>query len=70
MPFNPTGRQASVTAFRTILLSPGDLGAEGTTERIECLYNLNGGQHVAIVFLMKARSNEGAVSSFMALQLE
>ena len=70
MPFHPARRQASATAFRAILLSPGELGAEGTRERIQRLYNLNGGQHVAIVFLMKASGNESAEFSFMTLQVE
>lgn len=70
MPFKPNGRQASATAFRAMLLSPSELGEEGTSKRIERLYNLNGGQHVAIVFLMKASGNSSAIFSFMALQLE
>lgn len=70
MPFKPNGHQASATAFRAILLSPSELGTEGTSKRIERLYHLNGGHHVAIVFLMKASGNASAVFSFMALQLE
>lgn len=70
MPFNSTQRQASVTAFRAILLSPDELGAEGTTERLERLYSQNEGQHVAIVFLMKASGTASAVFSFMTLQLK
>ncbi|KAK7969520.1 hypothetical protein PG996_002037 [Apiospora saccharicola] len=69
MPLSPIeGPTKSV--LRVILLCPHDVGLDATRQRIERLYHLDGGQHVAIVFLVKQGRSGSASGALMNLQLE
>ncbi|KAK8048844.1 hypothetical protein PG994_010574 [Apiospora phragmitis] len=69
MPLPPMdGNSKSI--LRAILLCPQEVGSDATRQRIERLYHLDGGQHVAIVFFMKQSRSGGAAASLMRLQLE
>jgi hypothetical protein len=56
--------------FRAIFLSPQEVNSHETRKRIERLFNLNGGQCVAIILLMKQHGQASAVAMLMRLQLE
>ncbi|KAI1341631.1 hypothetical protein F5Y15DRAFT_362885 [Xylariaceae sp. FL0016] len=57
--------------FRAICLSPQDVGSQHTRNRIERLYHLNGGQNIAIIFLLKAEGDQqNPVALLMRLQLD
>ncbi|KAI0125895.1 hypothetical protein BJ170DRAFT_685140 [Xylariales sp. AK1849] len=58
------------SVFRAILLSPTSIGLDDTSRRIERLFNLNGGQYVAIVLLMVRHGQENSTAVLMRLQLE
>ncbi|OHE97811.1 OPA3 family protein [Colletotrichum orchidophilum] len=58
--------------YRLVLLSPKDVGTQATEQRLERLYNLNGGRDVAIMFLLHpvAGQAKDPMEAFMDLQIE
>ncbi|KAK6842413.1 hypothetical protein PG990_005644 [Apiospora arundinis] len=70
MPYRPMNGDSKPPVLRAILLCPQDVGTDATRQRIERLYHLDGGQHVAIVFFMKQSRPGSALASLMELQLE
>ncbi|KAK9425074.1 hypothetical protein SUNI508_03214 [Seiridium unicorne] len=66
----PLPGQPSHLAFRAICLSSQDIGSLETRKRIERLYNVNGGQYIAVVFLMKQHNEESGPAMMMKLQKE
>ncbi|KAI0841997.1 hypothetical protein F5Y06DRAFT_165879 [Hypoxylon sp. FL0890] len=67
----PDPRGQSQRVLRVIFLSPSEVGTDNCRTRIQRLSHLNGGQDVAIVFLLK-QENEAAspMTAFMTLQLD
>ncbi|ORY66425.1 uncharacterized protein BCR38DRAFT_340338 [Pseudomassariella vexata] len=67
----PLSRVAARAVFRAIFLTPADIGTAETRTRTERLFNLNGGQYVALVLLMeKQDEGESPTAAMMRLQLE
>lgn len=66
----PLPGQPSHLALRAVCLSPQDVGSLETRKRLERLYNLNGGQYVAVVFLMENHNKENGPALMMKLQME
>ncbi|KAI2629826.1 hypothetical protein GGR54DRAFT_636010 [Hypoxylon sp. NC1633] len=57
--------------LRVIFLSPADTGTDHCRARVQRLAHLNGGQDVAIMFLLKQDNNQAnPMASFMSLQLD
>ncbi|GKT41866.1 uncharacterized protein ColSpa_02047 [Colletotrichum spaethianum] len=56
--------------FRLVLLSPKDVGTAVTEQRLERLFNLNGGRDAAVIFLLGPQGQEGnPMVVFMNLQI-
>ncbi|KAK8125491.1 uncharacterized protein PG998_001250 [Apiospora kogelbergensis] len=70
MPFPPMNGGPKPPVLRAILLCPHDVGTVSTRQRIERLYHLDGGQHMAIVLFMKESRSGCASASLMELQLD
>ncbi|KAI1649741.1 uncharacterized protein F4817DRAFT_313465 [Daldinia loculata] len=57
--------------LRALLLSPPDVGKIESRTRIQRLFHLNGGQDIAIVFLLqKGQGQESPMTALMTLQLD
>ncbi|KAI0863320.1 hypothetical protein F4860DRAFT_512138 [Xylaria cubensis] len=57
--------------FRGIFISPRDVASAKTLNRIERLYNLNGGQDSGLIFLLNDEDGQhNATIAFMTLQLQ
>ncbi|KAK2042605.1 hypothetical protein LZ31DRAFT_469995 [Colletotrichum somersetense] len=56
--------------FRLVLLSPKDVGTAATEERLERLFNLDGGRDAAVVFsLHQQEQGTSPTEAFMTLQI-
>ncbi|KAK1986525.1 hypothetical protein LZ30DRAFT_273488 [Colletotrichum cereale] len=56
--------------LRLVLLSPKDVGAAATEERLERLFNLDGGRDAAIIFLLDQQERgTNLTEAFMTLQI-
>ncbi|KAK2060528.1 hypothetical protein LY76DRAFT_509826 [Colletotrichum caudatum] len=56
--------------FRLVLLSPKDVGTAATEERLERLFNLDGGRDAAVVFLLdQQEQGTSPTEAFMTLQI-
>ncbi|KAI0452773.1 hypothetical protein F5B21DRAFT_482266, partial [Xylaria acuta] len=61
----------SQRVFRAIFISPGDVASSEGLNRIERLYNLNGGQDSGLIFLMKGDdAQQNVTHALMMLQLQ
>ncbi|KAI0486424.1 hypothetical protein F4859DRAFT_369790 [Xylaria cf. heliscus] len=61
----------SQRVFRAILISPRDVASTESLNRMERLYNLNGGQDSGIIFLLKDDGpQQSATHTLMTLQLQ
>ncbi|RYC62225.1 hypothetical protein CHU98_g4001 [Xylaria longipes] len=57
--------------FRAILISPRDVASTESLNRIERLYNLNGGQDSGLIFMLKDDdAQQDATHALMTLQLQ
>ncbi|KAI2614636.1 uncharacterized protein GGS25DRAFT_472525 [Hypoxylon fragiforme] len=66
---SPGGKRQRV--LRVILLSPSNVGTDECRGRTERLYHLNGGEDVAVVFLLKQEKDQTSpVVAMMTLQLD
>ncbi|KAK6954494.1 hypothetical protein Daesc_004461 [Daldinia eschscholtzii] len=66
---NPGGTPRRV--LRAILLLPSDVGNDSSRNRIQRLFNLNGGQDIVLVFLLEQGHNQvNPVATLMKLQLD
>ncbi|KAI0135435.1 hypothetical protein F4814DRAFT_22483 [Daldinia grandis] len=66
---NPGGTPRRI--LRALLLSPPDVGKTESRTRIQRLFHLNGGQDIAIVFLLQqAQDQESPMTALMTLQLD
>ncbi|KAI0442458.1 hypothetical protein F4803DRAFT_369910 [Xylaria telfairii] len=62
---------SSQRVFRAVLISPRDVASTESLNRIERLHNLNGGQDVGLIFLLKDDdAQQNATHALMALQLQ
>ncbi|KAI1415940.1 hypothetical protein F5Y13DRAFT_140385 [Hypoxylon sp. FL1857] len=67
----PDPRGQSQRIMRAIFLSPSDIGTDSCRTRIQRLAHLNGGQDVAIMFLLKQEKEHASpMAAFMTLQLD
>ncbi|OTA92151.1 hypothetical protein M434DRAFT_32149 [Hypoxylon sp. CO27-5] len=67
----PDPRNQSQRVLRVIFLSPLDVGIDDCRTQIQRLYHLNGGQDIAIVFLLKQESEHASpMTALMTLQLD
>uniref|UniRef100_A0A8H7NCN0 Uncharacterized protein n=1 Tax=Bionectria ochroleuca TaxID=29856 RepID=A0A8H7NCN0_BIOOC len=66
-PVEPRAGQQRGVKFLSILLATDEINTSETKEKIERLCNLNGGQNVAILLLLKG---EDAIAAFMRLQVQ
>ncbi|KAI0141058.1 hypothetical protein F4776DRAFT_545335 [Hypoxylon sp. NC0597] len=67
----PDPRGQSQRVLRVIFLSPLDVGTDGCRAQIQRLSHLNGGQDIAIVFLLKQESEHASpMMGLMTLQLD
>ncbi|GKT83007.1 hypothetical protein Ct61P_00857 [Colletotrichum tofieldiae] len=56
--------------FRLVLLSPKDVGTAVTEQRLERLFNLNGGRDAAVIFLLDQQGQDANPTvAFMNLQI-
>ncbi|KAK1955908.1 hypothetical protein LY78DRAFT_707935 [Colletotrichum sublineola] len=56
--------------LRLVLLSPKDVGAAATEERLERLFNLDGGRDAAVIFLLDQEGQRtNPTEAFMTLQI-
>ncbi|KAH6648480.1 hypothetical protein BKA67DRAFT_365057 [Truncatella angustata] len=69
VPLHLSGQTARLH-FCAICLSPQEVDSLETRKRIERLYNLNGGQYVAIVLLMEQHQGSSDTAMMMKLQIE
>ncbi|KAI1739350.1 hypothetical protein F4680DRAFT_449096 [Xylaria scruposa] len=61
----------SERVFRVIFISPRDVAATESLNRIERLYNLNGGQDSGLIFLLNDEDGQqNATHALMTLQLQ
>ncbi|GKT75346.1 LOW QUALITY PROTEIN: hypothetical protein ColTof4_07769 [Colletotrichum tofieldiae] len=57
--------------FRLVLLSPKDVGTAVTEQRLERLFNLNGGRDAAVIFLLDQQGQDANPTvAFMNLQIK
>lgn len=69
LPLPPSVAVTLPGVLRVVFLAPSDVGEDTTRTRLEQLYHLNGGKHVAIVFLLKhGNGRENPMAALMRLQ--
>ncbi|KAI0553770.1 hypothetical protein F4679DRAFT_435677 [Xylaria curta] len=61
---------SSGRVFRVIFISPRDVAVTESLNRIERLYNLNGGQDSGLIFLLNDEDGYNATHALMTLQLQ
>ncbi|KAK1600098.1 uncharacterized protein LY79DRAFT_6312 [Colletotrichum navitas] len=67
----PLPQQQQGRFLRLVLLSPKDVGAAATEERLERLFNLDGGRDAAVVFLLDQQGRDtNPTEAFMTLQID